>query len=177
MPGTRRFRWTLPALLGVATKCLLPGCAPEPVNSGTADDGWFEAVRWEHRLLVISGNDASAAQQCRAFQAEENGLLERDLIVVDASEDPGVGEVGARADIPPAAVFRDRFRMPADSFQVVLVGKDGGVKERRDELFETEAVFQIIDAMPMRMQEMREGGGGEGRERPGRGRGAQKSGS
>ncbi|MDG2032205.1 MAG: DUF4174 domain-containing protein [Phycisphaerales bacterium] len=162
MPGTRRFRWTLPALLGLASKCFLPGCAPEPVNPGAGHDGWFEDVRWEHRLLVISGNDESAAQQCRAFRTEESGMLERDLIVVDASRDPGVVVVGARADIPPAAVFRDRFRMPADGFQVVLVGKDGGVKERRDERFETEEVFRIIDAMPMRMQEMREGGGDEG---------------
>lgn len=128
------------------------------MNSGAGHDGWFEDVRWEHRLLVISGNDESAAQQCRAFKAEENGMLERDLIVIDASEDPRVLVVGARENIPPAAVFRDRFRMPADSFQVVLVGKDGGVKERRDERFETEEVFRIIDAMPMRIQEMDERG-------------------
>ena len=36
------------------------------------------------------------------------------------------------------------------------VGKDGRVKERRNEVFPTAELFDIIDAMPMRMREMRE---------------------
>ena len=154
MSGNQRTRWTLTALLGVAAKCMLPGCATEPVQPGP-DAGWFEAVRWEHRLLVITGNDERSEAQCRAFKAEAAGMLERDLIVVDASVDPGTVVVGAREDIPPARLFRERFDLPESTFQVILVGKDGRTKERRDELFAPEDVFRIIDAMPMRIDEMR----------------------
>ena len=55
-------------------------------------------------------------------------MLERELIVVDASGDSGK----------------------------LLVGKDGGIKERRTEKFEIEELFAIIDAMPMRIREMHE---------------------
>ena len=41
-------------------------------------------------------------------------------------------------------------------FEAVLVGKDGGVKDRYREIVDPSAIFPFIDAMPMRMDEMRE---------------------
>ncbi|NMG19341.1 hypothetical protein DP116_07665 [Brasilonema bromeliae SPC951] len=38
----------------------------------------------------------------------------------------------------------------------VLVGKDGGVKRRETTPVQAKAIFDEIDAMPMRRQEMRE---------------------
>ena len=40
---------------------------------------------------------------------------------------------------------------------MVLVGKDGRVKRRRDEPMPPEELWAIIDAMPMRQDEMRRG--------------------
>lgn len=157
MTGPARNRLSLTALLGLVGKCLLPGCTAPPAPEG-AGDAWFESVRWEHRLLVIDGSDEVAARQVEVCRADGPGLLERDLIVVALSGDDSRLVTGARADLPAAETFRTRFELDSDSFEVVLVGKDGGVKERRDRLFATEALFDIIDAMPMRMREMRERG-------------------
>ena len=159
MPNNRRSRWTLTALLGIASKCLLSGCAGEPTTTATANDAWFDEVRWEHRLLVITGPGDSAATQNEVCRAARDGMLERELIVVDVSQRKTELIAGVREDLPDAASFRSRFDLPENEFQIVLVGKDGGVKERRNELFEVAEVFRIIDAMPMRMQEMQDRSG------------------
>ncbi|WP_349559152.1 DUF4174 domain-containing protein [Marinobacter sp. NFXS9] len=39
-------------------------------------------------------------------------------------------------------------------FRVLLIGKDGGIKSRESSL-DLDAVFRRIDAMPMRIREMR----------------------
>lgn len=156
MSTRQRSRWTLTALFGLLGKCLIPGCAAETVTTGTPHDAWFDDVRWEHRLLVITGPEDRVADQAAACHAVRGGMLDRELIVVDASTEEVRLIAGAREDLPAAGSFRTRFDLPTDTFEVVLVGKDGGVKERRTERFETEELFQIIDAMPMRMREMRE---------------------
>ena len=37
----------------------------------------------------------------------------------------------------------------------ILVGKDGGVKFRQDRIVELKEIFRVIDAIPMRQQEMK----------------------
>ena len=50
-------------------------------------------------------------------------------------------------------------RLPqASDFQAVLIGKDGGVKARWAEPVSLNALYELIDAMPMRQREMRERG-------------------
>ena len=44
----------------------------------------------------------------------------------------------------------------ADRFQAVLVGKDGGAKHRWSAIVEPAEIFGLIDAMPMRIREMKE---------------------
>ncbi len=43
-------------------------------------------------------------------------------------------------------------------FNLVLIGKDGGVKYRSQQATETRDIFSTIDAMPMRQNEMRRQG-------------------
>jgi len=40
------------------------------------------------------------------------------------------------------------------AFSVVLIGKDGGEKLRRDSFLSTRELFAFVDAMPMRRAEM-----------------------
>ena len=137
------------------------GCShPEPPagddsTPALASGAWFDSVRWEHRLLIFSGEDEHATRQRALALDSQAGYLERNLLVIHLGEDSATVVVGETSAIPESELFRKRFAMPDDAFEVVLVGKDGGAKERRTTVFETQELFGIIDAMPMRMREMR----------------------
>lgn len=53
-----------------------------------------------------------------------------------------------------ATELRAGFRVRAEEFCVVLVGKDGGVKLREAAPVEADRVFALVDSMPMRQREM-----------------------
>lgn len=100
----------------------------------------FDAHRWKHRILVVSGapGNAKIAAVRRIARAYTKGFRERDLLVVEIGEDPKV---------------RARFGLGA-GFSEALIGKDGGVKLRRKKPIQAAELFGIIDAMPMRREEM-----------------------
>ncbi len=52
--------------------------------------------------------------------------------------------------------FVVQTRFDVKTFSVVLIGKDGGEKLRRTTPLSPEELFAIVDAMPMRRDEMRE---------------------
>jgi len=57
-----------------------------------------------------------------------------------------------------ATALRKKFNAPAGRFTVILVGKDGGVKFKRHTRVKLSDIFALIDAMPMRQEEMRQKG-------------------
>lgn len=95
--------------------------------------------RWENRIILIFGNDQqTVSKQNEVFYAKKKDLEERDL----------------RVFINPETKEMQKIRHET-GFEVILIGKDGGVKKRKTELITTEELFGIIDAMPMRQSEMR----------------------
>ena len=115
-------------LAGLAA-CLAHGCTGESTAGLALPD--LAAQQWKHRVLIIdtpSMQSAPYLQQISAFDAAAAGLKERDLQVITQTSAP--------------------------AFRVRLVGKDGGVKLDRDTPMTTDALFALIDAMPMRQDEM-----------------------
>lgn len=95
--------------------------------------------RWENRVILIFGNDQQAvSKQKEVFDAKKKDLEERDL----------------RVFVNPETKEMQKLRRET-GFEVILIGKDGGVKKRKTELMTTEELFGIIDSMPMRQSEMR----------------------
>lgn len=126
-------------------------------------DGW----RWRNRLLVVrSGIDSALARQATLVAGQESGWKERELrlvllttdggLVVEGFVDGGpVGETFARG-VESELVDRYGLGSDHDGVSAVLVGKDGGVKARWSEPVDPSAVFDLVDAMPMRLREMKE---------------------
>jgi len=84
------------------------------------------------RVLLISApdlNHPSYREQAATLLPEWGGLIERD--------------------------FEIQTRFGAESFSVILIGKDGGEKLRRHTPLSTAELFAVVDAMPMRRAEMR----------------------
>jgi hypothetical protein len=76
-------------------------------------------------------------------------MAERDLILIKVTGDTVRGASDRAADL------RRRFGVRAGAFRVVLIGKDGGVKIEAAAPLPARRLFETIDAMPMRRDEMR----------------------
>lgn len=113
-----------------------------------------------HRVLMIfsPGGDGALSRQTEAAVAASRCEIEdRDLVIVrlPGSAIPTVdGHPFSRAE---AADLRLQYRVMADDFLIVLVGKDGGEKFRSDRPEVLQDIFRLIDTMPMRREEMRAG--------------------
>ena len=119
----------------------------------TASAGPLDPWRWERRVLVVAAPDAGDAdlRVQRTLLAEDpQGLAERDVLVVEVTGD------GADRGLD-AGALRSDLGLPNDTFAVRLVGKDGGVKLRADAPVPLAELYDLIDAMPMRQDEMRRG--------------------
>ena len=98
--------------------------------------------RWNHRVVLLFAGAQGRAlleTQRHALAAHEAGLSERDMVVLVSSE-PGL---------------RRQVDVPAEGFAAVLVGKDGGVKRRWSNPVGFAELAAIVDAMPMRRDEIR----------------------
>ena len=97
-----------------------------------------------HRLVVVVGrtDDPLALRQHAALEEDAAALRERDVVV--------------QALTPEAArSARPELGVPSGSaFAVLLVGRDGGVKMRRDAPVPVSEITALIDTMPMRRSEM-----------------------
>ena len=108
---------------------LSEGCAVAPSAGLALPD--LAAHQWRHRVLVIdtpSRESSDYRRQSAALDAVSAGIRERDLHLVMQTEAP--------------------------TFRVRLVGKDGGVKLDQSGPISAQALFALIDAMPMRKAEI-----------------------
>ena len=133
-----RFTW-LPfaaaaILLVLAT--VTPGlAAPDPLASH----------RWKDRVLLVvaeSADDPQLRQQQDIFRRMGGDARERDLKLVVAT-----------GSSPESAAIRQRFGLDA-GFHALLIGKDGGAKLTAETPLGSDALLPLIDAMPMRQEEM-----------------------
>ncbi|MEM6764455.1 MAG: DUF4174 domain-containing protein [Bacteroidota bacterium] len=115
--------------------------------------------RWQDRVLLVfspSTADPLYQEQMKLFAKQEAGLDERNLVTYEVY--PSSGKYPNMTQLSPkdANALRNTYAIPPEAFVVILIGKDGGEKERKvNELFSIPSLFSLIDAMPMRRQEMK----------------------
>lgn len=101
--------------------------------------GQFSSHR---KLLIFAGetNNHLAQQQLDLLSRAASGVKERAIkITVAEKESP---------------LFK-KYNADTAQYTVILVGKDGFEKYRTNKIVETDQLFAIIDAMPMRRREMK----------------------
>lgn len=117
----------------------------------------LEQHRWKHRVLVISASTAADEDLVR-LQAEVAAnpaeFEDRDLMLVTLVDD-GTSVAGSRVltDAEAAAIRADLGIRPG-RFALRLIGKDGSVKLSAGPEVAMSGIYDVIDAMPMRRQEM-----------------------
>jgi hypothetical protein len=118
------------------------------------DNSPLEKYQWKNRLLVVftpSENSDLLTQQLELWQNAQDGLEERDLLYWIVTPDKVVSPDGQSYS---PQKFHSYWKVEDKKFEVLLIGKDGGVKLRQNELLQNAKLFAIIDAMPMRKREM-----------------------
>ncbi|MGM0558156.1 MAG: DUF4174 domain-containing protein [Myxococcota bacterium] len=116
---------------------------------------------WEDRaiLLFAQNPDNPKYREMAAELAESReGVEDRDLVIYHLFwERPGlVGDKGVPVEV--ARKLQRRHAVLEDAFTFILIGKDGSQKMRGEEAVPLKMIFEEIDSMPMRKQEMKEGG-------------------
>ena len=97
------------------------------------------------------------ARQDNLLAGSGEGFVERDVLRGYFFED-GTGSFdGAPVSSGEVAVLRGRLGVEPGRFAALLGGKDGTVKYRFDEPVGPVEVYALIDVVPMRQREMREG--------------------
>ena len=116
----------------------------------------------DRRTVVAFGAPGSEkmARLERLVDEARCRLVDRDVDVrlVDATELEALGAAGDDAALGRLVRLRGADAGP---FELVLVGKDGGVKARADDPDALPTFLERIDAMPMRRAEMRRAGGAD----------------
>jgi hypothetical protein len=110
----------------------------------------FEALQWQQRI-ILANNLQDPQSVLTLFEQNKTEIKERDIIwfVLSADEIQTNYQGVLSADF--IANTRTQYRLKPG--QIMLIGKDGGVKFLLDRM-DLEAIFNEIDAMPMRQNEM-----------------------
>jgi hypothetical protein len=115
--------------------------------------------KWKNRLLFIFAPDANHAlfKNLRGeVTAQKEELRDRDVIVFELLEQGPSKMNTSPLDPQQADSIRDHFDISPDAFGMILVGKDGGIKLRRNDQVDIGEIFKFIDSMPMRKIEMQQ---------------------
>lgn len=113
----------------------------------------LDSYQWKNRLLLVfapSENNGEYQQQMQLLQGQKADFAERNLLTIELLTE-GTNSVDAQE----VAKIRERFNVSPQEFRVILVGKDGTAKRREQSPISAQSIFETIDAMPMRQQEMR----------------------
>ncbi|WP_089129706.1 DUF4174 domain-containing protein [Tolypothrix sp. NIES-4075] len=116
----------------------------------------LKSYQWKNRLLLVFApdeNNPAYQKQMQLFQGQQADFSERDLLLVEILTEGTSRASGEAIDEADVVKVRSRFQSPED-FRVILVGKDGTQKRSDSKPVEAKVIFNEIDAMPMRQQEM-----------------------
>ncbi|BAY14184.1 DUF4174 domain-containing protein [Calothrix sp. NIES-2098] len=147
--------WSTLLPVSIAGTALLSSNHPIKMSSFN-----LSAQKWQNRVLLVfapSVDNRNYQQQMQLLQQHNSGFADRDLVLVQALADKSYAN-GQLIDESSVANLRSRFGVDKDNFRVILVGKDGGVKRQDTTPVQVKAIFEQIDAMPMRQQEMQQRG-------------------
>ena len=127
--------------LAIASAALVAlGTTAASARAGTQLDA-FKGTSRPVVVLSDSRDDPRVAKQISALDHTKPELDNRNIKVL--------------REATPGSALRKTLGVSEHGFAVVLVGKDGSVKKIWRDPVDPKQIFTVIDAMPMRRQEMR----------------------
>ena len=142
----KRLRLLLPVpllLLGLFL-CTAQTSKPMPLEQTLRE------YRWKNRVLLLAALTAEQADfktQKALLNADKAGMTARDFVVLEVFYN--------QLSAPDQQFLTKKLGVLPPRFAAVLIGKDGGVKERSHRPIPPADLFGTVDKMPMRQAEMR----------------------
>ncbi|MDQ3534139.1 MAG: DUF4174 domain-containing protein [Bacteroidota bacterium] len=116
----------------------------------------MKKYQWKNRVLLVftpDYEDARFKNQQEIITDNTNAIEERDLIVKIISLKSDLEEKQfSKAEV---LQLRENFSIGNSDYTVILIGKDGTVKLRINDVVQANQLFSLIDSMPMRKEEMK----------------------
>jgi len=112
--------------------------------------------QWKNRLVVIFSDSEELEKQLYEFKNETKAFQERKLLLIQVASGRSRILIPEICEWQDSKLYQDLKIEKKPDFEIILIGLDGGMKLRQQELLETKKLFDIIDSMPMRKAEMRE---------------------
>jgi hypothetical protein len=125
-----------------------------PAKAAAAEIGDYQ---WERRPLLLfapTDRDPRLFETLSRIEASRCDFLDRDMViglVVREGQSTLDGQV-MNADESQRLV--EHYAIGENTFSALLIGKDGGEKLRVNEVPDLQAIYSVIDGMPMRSREM-----------------------
>lgn len=113
----------------------------------------FSDYKWKNRILIIIDADKIGFDKT-FIEKYKKDFLDRDLVLFIVNDDKLYID-GELASDKSSVCLRKKYKKISESSNLILIGKDGGVKETYQFDNDIKQVFKDIDAMPMRIREMR----------------------
>ena len=121
-----------------------------PIENNQVDH--IRDLKWQKRILVINTGDRIETQKLTSFYSEE--LKDRDFVVIQLNgHEAFFGDKRMSKRFTKSLLKKLKNYDKSDYF--ILLGKDGGVKNSFTQGTEMRTIFDQVDRMPMRMNEMR----------------------
>ena len=118
----------------------------------------LDDFRWKNRIVLLFTSPEGKSvfnRQVEELKLDPEGLAERDLIVFLVTREQVTDLLSDKPTSLSSEGLTEKYFRGDKKFQFILIGKDGGVKLDRSEFVSNDYLYAVIDAMPMRKQEMR----------------------
>jgi hypothetical protein len=117
--------------------------------------------QWEDRLVFILTDDTGSTiyqEQIEELYSDQNGLKDRKLVIYTVLPNQFKRDDPEKDGWIQSGDLYSEYKKSDESFEILLIGLDGGVKLRQSEFLSNEDLFGRIDRMPMRRNELRNRG-------------------
>jgi hypothetical protein len=129
------------------------------IATRAAETRTLDKFQWDKRIVLVFSQTAASVEyetQKKDYDARDLENLERDLIRVDLiADEKAVYINGEKSDLKYHKI-RNMFDLGFEEFEVILIGKDGQVKEKWTAPVDMDEIYSLIDKMPMRIHEQYE---------------------
>lgn len=113
--------------------------------------------RWKNRVLLVISQDLGSIEfktQMNLLRADINALEERKVVVLTILPHEYTVGLNERSPWEKGEQVFLKYGEKEESFKVLLIGLDGGVKISQKDPILVETLKEMIDIMPMRRSEI-----------------------